>query len=156
MDVAGLDAVVVWPREGEPVVIYDTIAAGPSVRDSCVTQHHEFDGFNNDCFQALATVLSDMGLANSSVGFESNIIGFRDWTELARRLPKLEMKDCTSTLDQTRWIKTQAGGELIRAGALLLDECYLEVLAQTRAGDTERRARPHDCRVYSTRRRMGA
>ena len=129
---------VVWPRHAEPVVIYDSIAAGPSERDSCISKHHVFDGFNDDCFTALVTVLSTLGLTDARVGFESNLVGHADWVFVQSQLPALQMKDCTATLDQTRWIKTAEEVELLRAGARVLDECYLDVLPQTRPGDTER------------------
>ena len=129
---------VVWPREGEPVLIFDTIAAGPAERDTCIEKLHPFDGFNSDAFSSLVEVLRAAGLDKTRVGLEANIVGAGDWHMLQRTLPGMEMIDCTRLMDRVRWIKTAAEIECIKQAAALLDECYLEVFPTIRPGDTER------------------
>ena len=53
-------------------------------------------------------------------------------------MPGGELLDCTGMMDQVRWIKTSGEVELLREGALILDEAYLEVSPTVQEGDTER------------------
>ena len=129
---------VVWPREGEPVLIFDTIAAGPAERDTCIEKLHPFDGFNSEGYAALVEVLGDAGLTKSRVGFEANCIGAGDWQFIQDQLPGLQMTDCTELMDRVRWIKTPQEVACLRHGADVLDRCYLEVFPTIRPGDTER------------------
>ena len=129
---------VVWPREAEPVFIFDNIAAGPSERDSCINKLHPFDGFNGDVFSKLIEVVHEMGLASARVGLESNCIGAGDWHTVQSTLPQLQMTDCTALMDRVRWIKTPQEVACIKHAADILDRCYLDVFPSIRRGETER------------------
>jgi Xaa-Pro aminopeptidase len=129
---------VVWPLEGEPIIVYDSIAAGPTERDAAIARRRVFDGYNGDLYSELVAVLASEGLAEARVGLERNVIAALDWDFIARALPKLRLSDCSDLMDRARWVKTEEEIALIRYAADRLDECYLEVLPRTRAGDTER------------------
>ena len=79
-----------------------------------------------------------MGLHESRIGFEKTYLSAAAWEEIAALLPKAEAVDCTAMMDEVRWIKTPGEVDLIREGARLLDEAYLEVFPSVRDGDTER------------------
>ena len=80
-----------------------------------------------------------MGLASSKVGFEKDYWSAQHWETVQKAAPKLAMVDCTALMDRVRWIKTDEEVALIRRGADLLDDAYLEAFSRIRPGDTERK-----------------
>jgi Xaa-Pro aminopeptidase len=130
--------VVVWPRHAEPVFVLEVTAAGAATRDSWIERFEVFSGYAESLFDRVAAVVSDLGLANSPVGFDKNFVGAGFWDDVRRRLPNLEMGDCSALMDDARLIKTPAEIELFRKGARLLDQAFAEVLPTMRAGELER------------------
>jgi Xaa-Pro aminopeptidase len=129
---------VVWPRHAPPVFVLEVTAAGAAARDSSIERFEVFSGYTEPLFHRVAGVLADLGLARSPVGFDKNFVGAGFWEDLTRRLPGMPMHDCSDLMDNARLIKTQAEIEFFRAGAMLLDNAFLEVLPTIRAGELER------------------
>jgi Xaa-Pro aminopeptidase len=129
---------LVWPRDGEPVVVLNKIAEGLTRRDSSVDRIEVYEAYTESPFQRLARVLKELGLARERVGFERSYVSAAHWEEVQRELPHLTMVDCSAMLDEVRWIKTEAEIRLLKKGADLLDDAYLEVFPTIRAGETER------------------
>jgi Xaa-Pro aminopeptidase len=48
------------------------------------------------------------------------------------------MLDCAAMMDEVRWVKTEGEIRLLKKGADLLDDAYLEVFPTIRPGETER------------------
>lgn len=140
LDLAGSrrGVVVVWPRHADPVFVIEVTALGPAARDSWIERLEVFSGYTESLFERVATVLSLLGLERSPVGFDKNFIGAGYWEELARRLPGLEMLDCSSLMDNVRLIKTDAEIDRFRTGAALLDSAFREALPTIRPGELER------------------
>ena len=131
---------VVWPREGEPVLIVNLTAAGLATRDSWVTEQALYEGYVESPYAKLAEVLDGMGLATARVGFEKDYVSARDWELVQQAHPNMTMVDCTRVMDEVRWIKTPGEIERIKRAADLLDDVYLDVFSKLRVGDTERHA----------------
>ena len=129
---------VVWPREGEPVLVVNRIAAPLARRDSWHARMHTYDGYGDSNVSALVEVLDDMGFAGERIGIEKRFVNAEDSASLDRALSGAELVDCTAMLDEVRWIKTSAEVALIREAARLLDEVYLEVFPTVHPGMTER------------------
>jgi Xaa-Pro aminopeptidase len=132
--------VVVWPRLAQPVFVLEVTAAGAATRDSWIEKFDVFSGYTEPLFDRVASVLSDLGLSRSPVGFDKNFIGAGFWEDMAKRLPAMRMLDCGDLMDDVRLIKTPAEIERFRAGAKLLDAAFAEVLPTIRAGEREREA----------------
>ena len=130
--------VVVWPRHAGPVFVLEMTAAGAAARDSWIGTFEVFSGYTEPLFDRVASVLSDLGLARSPVGFDKNFIGAGFWEDVAKHLPAMTMLDCSDLMDEVRRIKTPAEIERFRAGAALLDAAFVEVLPTIRAGELER------------------
>ncbi len=129
---------VVWPRQGDAVMVLNKFAAPRAERDSWLEHIVLFDDYSESAYAVVANVLHDMGLSRARVGFEKTVISAADWEELTRVLPQADVADCTEMMHAVRWIKTAGEVALIREAARLLDEAYLEVLPEVRDGDTER------------------
>ena len=129
---------LVWPRDGEPVVILNKIAEGLTRRDSWVDRIEVYEAYTESPYRRLAQVLNELGLARERVGFERNYVSAAHWDDVQRELPHLTMVDCSAMLDEVRWVKTEGEIRLLKKGADLLDDAYLEVFTTIRAGETER------------------
>jgi Xaa-Pro aminopeptidase len=130
--------VVIWPRHSPPIFVLEVTAAGAAARDSWIEKFDVFSGYTEALFERVCSVLSELDLTRSPVGFDKNFIGAGFWEDIARRLPAMTMLDCSDLMDDARLIKTEAEIELFRTGATLLDEAFAEVLPTIRAGELER------------------
>jgi Xaa-Pro aminopeptidase len=130
---------LVWPRNGKPVIVANKIAAGLAQRDGWIEDIVLYEAYVDSPQETLAAVLRDMQLAASRVGFEKDYWSAAHWETVKRGLPGMEMVECTALMDRVRWIKTDGEVKLIRKAADLLDDAYLEVFTRIRPGDTERK-----------------
>lgn len=129
---------VVWPRQGEPVIVLNKIAEGLTRRDSWVKRIEVYDAYTESPYSRLCQVLREAGLARERVGFEKSYVSAAHWEEVQRELPELRMVDCAPMMDEVRWVKTPGEIALFKQGADLLDDAYLEVFPTIKPGDTER------------------
>jgi Xaa-Pro aminopeptidase len=129
---------LVWPRNGQPVIVLNKIAEGLTRRDSWVERTELYDAYNESPYRRLAEVLKGLGLGGERVGFEKNYVSAAHWEEVQRELPQLEMVDCTSMMDAVRWVKTEPEIRRLKIGADVLDDAYLEVFPTIKPGETER------------------
>jgi Xaa-Pro aminopeptidase len=132
-------AMLLWPRNGKPVIVTNKIAAGLAERDGWIDDIVLYEAYVDSPYRKLGEVLRNAGLAGARVGFEKDYFSARHWEQVQKDAPKLEMVDCTALMDRVRWIKTPGEVALIRKAADLLDDAYLEVFRRIRAGDTERK-----------------
>ena len=131
---------VIWPREGEPVILTNSIAAGLTRRNTWLDRVEIYEGYVESPYAKVADVLTSLGLGAARVGFEAHYVSAGHWKEVAQRLPNLCMVDCTAMMDEVRWIKTDAEVAAIKRGADLLDDAFLEMFGTIKVGDTERDA----------------
>ena len=129
---------LVWPRNGEPVIVLNKIAEGLTRRDSWVDRIEVYDAYSESPYRRLAQVLGSLGLHRERVGFEKSYVSAAHWEEVQRELPQMQMVDCAAMMDQVRWVKTEGEIRLLKKGADLLDDAYLEVFPTIRPGETER------------------
>jgi Xaa-Pro aminopeptidase len=66
--------IVVWPRNGVPVVVLNKIAEGLTRRDSWIDRIEVYDAYSESPYQRLAQVLKSLGLGGERVGFEKNYV----------------------------------------------------------------------------------
>ena len=132
------EVLLVWPRNGEPVMVLNSYAAPLALRDSWLEKIEIYDDYAESPYERAARVLRDLGLAGETIGVEKSYVNANRWEEILGLLPEARIVDSTDLMDRVRWIKTPAEVEALEAGARLLDEAYLEVLPTVRPGDTER------------------
>jgi len=130
---------LVWPRNGEPVIVANKIAAGLAARDSWVERVVLYEAYVDSPWAKLADVLKEAGLATGKVGFEKDYFSAAHWEEIRQCAPQMRMVECTALMDRVRWIKTAAEVALLRRAADLLDDAYLEAFRRIKPGDTERK-----------------
>jgi len=130
---------LVWPRNGKPVIVANKTAAGLAERDSWVEQVVLYEAYVDSPQEKLIEVLNDAGLAAGKVGFEKDYFSAAHWEAIQKGAPRLRMVECTGLMDRVRWIKTDDEVALIRRAADLLDDAYLEAFRRIKPGDTERK-----------------
>lgn len=130
---------LVWPRNGRPVIVANKIAAGLAQRDGWIEDIALYEAYVDSPQEALAEVLRNAQLASGKVGFEKDYWSAAHWEAVKQALPKMKMGECTALMDRVRWIKTDEEVKLIRKAADLLDDAYLEAFSRIRPGDTERK-----------------
>ncbi len=132
------EVLLVWPRTGDPVMVLNSYAAPLAKRDSWLEKIEVYDDYAESPYSRAANVLQVMGLDQETIGFEKSYVNANRWGEIAALLPRATITDCTDLMDRVRWIKTEEEVKALEAGAVVLDEAYLEVLPTVRPGDTER------------------
>jgi Xaa-Pro aminopeptidase len=129
---------VIWPRQGNPVMVVNETAAPLARRDGWIEDVRLYDGYAESAYAKTAEILAEMRLQNETIALEKDYLSMLQWEEMASLLPNANLTDCTDMMDRVRWIKTPEEVELLKKGADLLDEVYLEVFPTVRPGDTER------------------
>ena len=142
---------LVWPRNGEPVLILNRIAEGVATRDSWIKRIALYDAYRESPYRCLCQVITETGLARERIGVERTYLSAASWAEITRALPHVQMVDCAVMMDEVRWVKTSGEIALLKRGADLLDDAYLEVFPTIRIGETERDV--HSRMIYSCLRR---
>ena len=132
------EVLLVWPRNGEPVMVLNSYAAPLALRDSWLEKIEIYDDYAESPYERAAQALRDLGLAGETIGVEKSYVNANRWEEILGLLPEARVVDSTDLMDRVRWIKTTEEVKALEAGAWLLDEAYLEVLPTVRPGDTER------------------
>ena len=132
------EVLLVWPRNGEPVMVLNSYAAPLALRDSWLEKIEIYDDYAESPYERAAQALRDLGLAGETIGVEKSYVNANRWEEILGLLPEARIVDSTDLMDRVRWIKTTEEVKALEAGARLLDEAYLEVLPTVRPGDTER------------------
>ena len=130
---------LVWPRNGKPVIVANKIAAGLAQRDGWIKDIVLYEAYVDSPQETLAEVLRNTQLASGKVGFEKDYWSAAHWKAVQRALPRMKIAACTALMDRVRWIKTDEEVKLIRKAADLLDDAYLEAFNRIRPGDTERK-----------------
>ena len=129
-----------WPRRGEPAIILNKIAEALALRDSWIRRLEVYDVFRESPYERLAGTIRAAGLDRERIGVEKAYVSAAHWEELQRLLPHARLIDCGPAMDWVRRIKTPAEIALLRRGADLLDDAYLEVFPTIHPGTTEREA----------------
>src|SRR5256712_1529631 len=98
---------LVWPRNGEPVVVLNKIAEGLTRRDSWVERIEVYDAYSESPYHRLARGLESLGLARERVGFEKNYVSAAHRDDGQRELPQMQLVVCAAMMDEVRWVKTE-------------------------------------------------
>jgi Xaa-Pro dipeptidase len=105
------------------------------LRDDQIHVWPEYEGSNPASH--LRALLSDMGLAAGSLGFESQTSGLSDYNGQLLRAALPGIADQSDLMRQLRRVKSDAEIEMHRRAAVLADDAMDAGLAETRAGAFE-------------------
>ncbi|MCW3066986.1 MAG: Xaa-Pro dipeptidase PepQ [Solirubrobacterales bacterium] len=131
-------SVVVQFSSGEATLVVSGIAAGVARQRSWLDDMLEFTEYVDDPYVLAATALRGRGVGRGRIGIERGMMTLVQWETLTAALPQADFVDCTGVLQRLRNVKTPAEVSILKRGADLQDEAYLEVLRTARDGVTER------------------
>ena len=83
--------VLLWPRNGEPVILTNKTAEGLARRDGWVDKVLLYEAYVDSPQQKLADAIREAGLASAKVGFEKDYFSALHWDEIQTALPKMRM-----------------------------------------------------------------
>jgi Xaa-Pro aminopeptidase len=129
---------VLWPRNGEPILVLDAFAETLARRASWIRRIEVYKAYVESLYTRLAGLIAQSGLSRERIGFERDGLSAAHWAEIQLALPDLQMVDCSRMMDEVRWVKTPGEVALQKKAADLLDDALLEVFPTIRAGETER------------------
>ncbi len=129
---------VLWPLEGEPVVIVNALAEAITRRDSWVRNVVVYSAYDEEPLDVLCHALRELGIADYRVGFEEHYVSGSQRARLESALPRLHLVECDALLARVRQIKTPDEIALLKRAADLLDDAFLEVYSAIAPGATER------------------
>jgi len=144
---------VLWPRQGDPVLVVDAFAEKLAKRESWIDRVEVYKAYESSLYGRIAELIAEAGLATARIGFEQDGLSSLHWQEIQEALPRLKMINCSRMMDEVRWIKTTAEVAQQKAAADLLDEVLVEVFPTIREGETERQVH---ARVLAACTRRGA
>src|ERR1700704_3017044 len=99
---------VLWPRQGDPVVVLDAFAEKLARRESWIDRVEVYQAYESSLYVRVAELMAEDGLATARIGFEQDGLSAAYWGEIRKALPGLEMINCSRMMDEVRWIKTPA------------------------------------------------
>ena len=129
---------LVWPRRGEPRIVVNAIAEALARRDSWIEAFDVYEGYVEPPVERLAATLSEMGLSDAKVAFETNYVSADDWRVLTQRLPRMRGASSVELMDRVRAIKTPGEIARFRHGADVLDDAFLKHFPSVKPGMRER------------------
>lgn len=144
---------VLWPRDGEPIIILDAFAEKLARRESWIDRIEVYEAYVGSLYSKVAELIADAGLASARVGFEQDGLSAMHWNEIQRALPRLEMVNCSRMMDEVRWVKTEREVIQQKRAADLLDEVLAATFPTIREGETEREVH---ARIIAACMRKGA
>ena len=81
------EVLLVWPRNGEPVMVLNSYAAPLALRDSWLEKIEIYDDYAESPYERAAQVLRDLGLAGETIGVEKSYLSANRWEEILGLLP---------------------------------------------------------------------
>lgn len=93
--------------------------------------------FSDDPMAVLADQLTELGLADSRIGIETDYLPASDMERLASALPRARLQPAENLLARLRQIKTPEEQKLLRRLSRIADQAITDALTQVKAGDTE-------------------
>jgi Xaa-Pro dipeptidase len=146
-------ALVVWPRQGDPVLFVSNIARGLAERLSWIEDVRSYTDYVDSPYAAVARDLRARGLSTGRIGVERREFGVDNWQAFTAELPDAELVDVTDLLESVRNIKTEAEIALMRRAVEIQDEAHLDVFRTANRGDTEKKLH---ARMIAALLRLGA
>jgi Xaa-Pro dipeptidase len=131
-------SVVVQFRGGAATLVVSGIAASVARQHTWLEDLREFTEYIDDPYVLAAAALKERGLGRGRIGVERRMMTLVQWETLTAAVPQAELLDCSDAMQRLRNVKTPAEVSILKRGADVQDEAYLEVLATAQDGVTER------------------
>jgi Xaa-Pro aminopeptidase len=133
----GMVQLVVWPLEGDPVLIASQSAEGQARRSSWFRDVRGYNWPTESPIASLMSVLEDKKLLRGRLGLELTALPATIFTALTELLPGARLVDGGTVLERARAIKTPGEVTLLADLARKTERAIEETLLASRPGDRE-------------------
>jgi Xaa-Pro aminopeptidase len=136
---------VVLPDEGAPIGIWMEQDADKIIQETWLSEHRIW-GAKHDLLEVVAQTLTELGIAESTIGIELRAEGGRgalgvvcafELEDLNRRVPHAKFENGCPVLDEAMLVKEKEEIRLMRQAAAIADAGLLAVLDFIKPGRTE-------------------
>jgi Xaa-Pro aminopeptidase len=131
-------AVTVWPKTGQPVMIVCSIEEPQARTESFIADVRSYVEFKTSPIEILVSVLKEMGLENSRIGFESHYLSAHFFNEMTSALPNANFVGCDELFAEVRMIKTDEEIARLTRAAQRTERALLATYSTIRVGETEK------------------
>lgn len=97
---AARGVLLLWPRDGAPVILANKTAAGLARRDSRIDKIALYEGYVDSPYLAMAGLVRGRGLSQGRIGIEQDYVSLRDGAMLAESLPDATLVDCSDLMNR--------------------------------------------------------
>jgi Xaa-Pro dipeptidase len=126
-------------RGGRDFLVCATNELSAVEPDAHVFERRGYVEFRSTALKELAGLLADWGLDRSTIGLEKRYLMAEFYEELQALLPHARLVGGDRVIETARAIKTPEHIAIIRRNSHRTEEAVLRTLAETRAGETEKR-----------------
>ncbi|HEV8615136.1 MAG TPA: Xaa-Pro peptidase family protein [Methylomirabilota bacterium] len=130
--------VVVWPLEGDPVLIASLSAEGQARRSTWFGDVRTYEWPTASPVPALARVLEEKRLHRARLGLELTALPAATFTALTAAVPAARVAEAGLVLERTRAAKTPGEVALLRELARKTERAIEETFLQAHPGERER------------------
>lgn len=130
-------AYAIIPSQGDPVLLVCNIETLQVRSQTLFSQVREYVEFRVRPQEALAELMSDLGLDTGAIGIEFRRLPYETATMISRGHPRVELVSIDDTLESIQLIKSQDDQEEITRAAQVTRKALYEALASYHPGFTE-------------------
>jgi Xaa-Pro aminopeptidase len=131
-------ALVVWPRQGEPVYIVCTNEQIQARRDSWIPDLRGYVEYKESPMAFLAQAITEKGAAQGRIGIEKRYLSAHYFEELSGLLPGARFVETAPLFDRVRAVKTPDEITRLERAALATDRAIRTAFEGARPGQMER------------------
>lgn len=131
-------AVVIWPREGDPIFVVCTIEESLARDQSWIDDIRGYVEFETSPIDLVADVLEESGLSRGNMGYEEHYLTAFYYKQLIGRLPEAKISGCEDLFNKVRMVKTNEEVEILSQAAHTTDKSIWNAFTGSKLGDTER------------------
>lgn len=130
-------AVTVLKADGEKALVVIDMEESTVRNHDQESQVRVWGEFVDDPMEVLSHLLKDLGLSGSNLGIELDYLAFKDYTNLAKLLPRAKFVGAEDLLTRMRQIKTSEETELLRRLSRISDKAINDALVDVSEGSSE-------------------
>lgn len=131
-------AMVVWPKQGEPVYVVCGLEAGQAREESWIKDIRDYVEFVQSPVDLAVAALSEMGLTAGKIGYEATFLTAHYYDQLKTGLPDATLVPVDGFFDRVRMIKTAQEQAVLEDAFRATDRAIRRAFEATSPGQTEK------------------
>ncbi len=131
-------AIVLWPRQGEPVFILSDLEVAP-IKDRCtIADARTYFEFKTSPVEMLADAIAEKGLSSGRLGIEWRSMSVAHFEQLRKLLPAAQFDDGAGVMERVRMVKTDEEIEVLSWAANITEQAIVDGFQESTGSDSEK------------------